>query len=160
MRTTEHCTLAPWRGHWDDVTQFPKVIGFEAILSVVRVAAALYFLLGFGAPIVFASKVVSIFVAAVVFDSGSFLTLKRILRPRRSTSQRAVTEAELVPKAVVASVAQGRVLYDYGKTDAKDVSVKAGDLVSIVQVHDDGWTEVLLANGERGLCPSTCVGAA
>ena len=43
---------------------------------------------------------------------------------------------------------------------AKDVSVKAGDLVSIVHVHDDGWTEVLLASGERGLCPSTCVGAA
>jgi len=157
MRTTEHCTLAPWRGHWDDATQFPKVIGFEAILSVVRVAAALYFLLGFGAPIVFASKVVSIFIAAVVFDSGSFLTLKRILRPRRPTSQRAVAEAELVPKAFVA---QGRVLYDYSKADAKDVSVKAGDLVSIVHVHDDGWTEVLLASGERGLCPSTCVGAA
>jgi len=83
LTTKEHCTMAPWRGHWDDVTRFPKTMVIEAVASATRVAVALYFLLGYGAPLVFASKVTTIFALVVVFDTGSFVTLKRILRPRR-----------------------------------------------------------------------------
>ena len=62
----------------------------------------------------------------------------------------------LLPAATHAA-SQGRVLYDYRKAGAKEVSVNAGDLVTVLHEHDDGWTEVLLASGERGLCPSSHV---
>jgi hypothetical protein len=54
----------------------------------------------------------------------------------------------------VSRLKKGRVLYDYKGSNAKDISVAAGDIVFVVKVHDDGWWDVQM-DGKRGLFPAS-----
>ena len=61
------------------------------------------------------------------------------------------------PSLAPPALRQGEMLADYIATSASELSVRAGERVSILRADASGWTEVVNAAGGRGFVPGTFV---
>ncbi|XP_028398397.1 neutrophil cytosol factor 2-like [Dendronephthya gigantea] len=92
----------------------------------------------------------------VVVDSGAYETMETPLHLRGRINSSAPTATSKPPLTDIGE--SYRVLYDFTAQNANEVSVKAGDIITVTETADDGWfTMVTNDSRKNGLVPGSYV---